>query len=212
MDTSKTIKPRTFVQAFYTGIGSRQTPDPYLDLMTKLASRLAADGWILRSGGAPGADMAFENGAPSNARSVYLPWRGFNENSSNIVPEKWANWAQAQEIASRHHPAWDHMERSVRALMTRNVYQLLGDDLKTPSRLVLCWAPKPKLNDQGCVINTDGGTGLAVRLAASYGVPVYHLGIAEHMNKMCSYLGIAPLDPNLAPKPKTPKARISSKP
>jgi hypothetical protein len=46
----------------YTGIGARRTPSDVLDLMHSLAMRLSG-GWVLRSGGADGADRAFEEGA-----------------------------------------------------------------------------------------------------------------------------------------------------
>lgn len=44
---------------FYTGIGSRQTPPEILKMMTKIATQLESKGWVLRSGGAEGADEAF---------------------------------------------------------------------------------------------------------------------------------------------------------
>lgn len=46
----------------YTGIGSRETPYEIQDLMKRIAFKLAENGWLLRSGGAEGADTAFENG------------------------------------------------------------------------------------------------------------------------------------------------------
>lgn len=47
---------------FYTGVGSRETPNKVIDLMYRIAKFLAERNWILRSGGAVGADKAFENG------------------------------------------------------------------------------------------------------------------------------------------------------
>lgn len=49
----------------YAGIGSRQTPDDILELMHRIGSTLAINGFTLRSGGAVGADTAFEQGAVS---------------------------------------------------------------------------------------------------------------------------------------------------
>lgn len=46
----------------YAGIGSRETPRSILDLMTAIARKLEALGYTLRSGGATGADTAFEEG------------------------------------------------------------------------------------------------------------------------------------------------------
>ena len=46
----------------YTGIGSRETPTAILDLMIAIGGVLAQRGFTLRSGGADGADDAFEQG------------------------------------------------------------------------------------------------------------------------------------------------------
>lgn len=47
---------------YYTGIGSRETPEEVLSLFTIVGEFLAKKGYILRSGGAKGADKAFEVG------------------------------------------------------------------------------------------------------------------------------------------------------
>ena len=44
----------------YAGIGSRETPIEVLELMTKASTWLGSKGYTLQSGGAIGADMAFE--------------------------------------------------------------------------------------------------------------------------------------------------------
>ena len=44
---------------YYTGIGARTTPNDVLKDMTNIASNLEQSGFILRSGGANGADSAF---------------------------------------------------------------------------------------------------------------------------------------------------------
>ena len=44
----------------YAGIGSRATPQAELEAMTEAAKMLSEKGYTLRSGGAKGADTAFE--------------------------------------------------------------------------------------------------------------------------------------------------------
>lgn len=57
----------------YTGIGSRETPPEIQEIMTNYARKLDKLGFILRSGGAMGADTAFEKG--STNKEIYLPWK-----------------------------------------------------------------------------------------------------------------------------------------
>lgn len=174
---------------WYTGIGSRATPPDILQQMTRVAIALAELGWVVRSGGAAGADTAFEQGSPIAGQRIFLPWAGFNGRRGGIPLDTLdrAVIKQAGDLASRHHPAWNRLRPPVQRLMTRNVFQVLGEDLNTPSTFVLCWAPNPTVVEDR-VVSVDGGTGLAVRLAASWRIPVYHMGLPEHQQRISAFL------------------------
>ena len=47
---------------YYAGVGSRETPLHICELMTQIAKKLSSLGWVCRSGGAEGADLAFMRG------------------------------------------------------------------------------------------------------------------------------------------------------
>lgn len=148
---------------YYTGIGSRETPADVQQLFTRVASRLDELGYTLRSGGADGADLAFERGATN--KEVFLPWRGFNGSSSTLV---WKD-NRAMDIARELHPAWGRLSQGAQKLMARNIHQVLGWDLNNIvlSDFILCWTP----NGKG-----GGGTGQAIRLAKVYNTPVIDAG------------------------------------
>jgi len=57
---------------YYAGIGARDTPQEVLNRMTKLAGVLQRKGLCLRSGGAKGADTAFEAGVTNGNLEVFL--------------------------------------------------------------------------------------------------------------------------------------------
>jgi len=143
---------------FYAGIGSRQTPPDVLDLMERLARKLRDTGFVLRSGAADGADKAFERGAAGVAE-IYLPWPNFNGSGSS----HWTICTAALEMAEDHHPAWEKCTAAARKLHARNCYQILGSDLNTPVKFVLCWH------------NDTGGTLQAVRVAESHEIQVFNL-------------------------------------
>ena len=153
---------------YYTGIGSRQTPHDIGQLMASLAGYLSELGYTLRSGAADGADSYFESGAIR--KEIYLPWRGFNGHCSG----RYYVCDEAMGLASHHHPAWSKLSQPVRKLMGRNAYQILGYNLAHPSEFVLCWTP------DGCESwhtrsAKTGGTGLAISVASSLGIPVFNL-------------------------------------
>lgn len=135
-------------------------------LAEMVADRLDEKGWTLRSGHAPGMDQAFETGASRNAE-VYLPWPSFEKSEpleANVIVDR--PTTAAYNIAARFHPAWDRASKGAQALHARNVHQVLGRDCDDPSRFLLCWT----LNGE-----VRGGTGMTIRVAREYRVPVYNL-------------------------------------
>lgn len=158
---------------FYTGVGSRRTPPDVLAEISSIARVLAAAGYSLRSGGADGADAAFEDGARGvlDARlEIYLPWSGFNGNPSRLA----GVGPRALALAASVHPAWSRLGAAAQKLHGRNCYQVLGRRLNQPSEFVLCWTPDGCESELERSINT-GGTGTAVALASRSGIPVFNL-------------------------------------
>ena len=157
--------------------------------MERTARTLGAQGWALRSGAAEGADSAFVRGAAGFAAEIWLPWEGFcadrrTAGATYPVISTLPLRADAEAMARAHHPAWTRLSSGGRRLMTRNVTQVLGPDLATPSAFVLCWARSAVLDGALRVVDVPGGTGLAVRLAAGRAVPVFHLGLAAHRERV----------------------------
>jgi hypothetical protein len=169
----------------YTGIGSRETPEDIKEVMRWCANRLFHKGYTLRSGGAPGADQAFEQGAaladPNRSLiqarvEIYLPWKSFEENNRSwILPKRIEPQAEAFETAERFHPSWNFLKQGAKKLHARNVHQILGANVTTPilSDFVICWTKGAK---------AGGGTGQAIRIANNYKVPIYDLADQEHMD------------------------------
>lgn len=157
----------------YTGIGSRKTPHKVLGIMYGIGASLAKRGDTLRSGAADGADSSFESGCDllNGLKEIYIPWRGFNNKEGIYVSDV----TQAKEIASKIHPAWDKCSDGARSLHARNVFQVLGADLLTPTEFVVCWTPKGE---------DSGGTRTAIVLAKENNIPVYNLAKKEDINEL----------------------------
>jgi hypothetical protein len=134
-----------------------------------VAQELAARGWLLRSGGSPGADTAFEEGCDlaGGRKEIYLPWRGFNGSDSPL----YATPAEAMNIALQVHPELRARYWRVRKLRGRNVCQLLGQSLDEPSDFVIAWT------EGGVPV---GGSATVLQLASARGIPVINLGRAEY--------------------------------
>ena len=181
---------------YYTGVGSRKTPKGVQAMMTDVANLLASVGWSLRSGGAHGADVAFEKGVCRHGLSsseppkmeIYLPWGGFNDRWEDGVGFYQLNHMnndlqlKARNLVQEIHPAPYKLSKGACMLHMRNCFQVLGQDLNTPSNFLICWGE----TDSNVV--PKGGTRTAWVLAEKYGIPCFNLYLEEHKKKLENWL------------------------
>jgi len=139
--------------------------------MESFASELAKRNFILRSGNATGADLAFATGANKidpTLVELHLPWKKFN--TEHIVDgNKLFVTGFDEEIrkfSAEYHPAWDKCDKHARSLHTRNATIVLGVSLDDPVNFLMCWT-----KDR----TTWGGTGQAIRIADAFGVPIINM-------------------------------------
>lgn len=131
--------------------------------MTSIARGLERKGYTLRSGGARGADTAFESGCGN--KFIYLP----NED----IP-KWC-----EVFTDFFHPAPQHLTEFPRRLMCRNAMQILGRNGDTPVDFVVCWTKDGK---------ASGGAGQAIRIAEYFGIPIFNLKNEDALHKLKEFI------------------------
>lgn len=143
---------------YYAGIGNRETPSDILKDMTQIAAYLSSLNYILRSGAAQGADTAFEKGAIK--KEIFI---------ANDCTE------EAMAYSSKFHPAWDRCSDFVKRLHGRNAMILLGQNLDTPVKFVVCYT------SDGLA---SGGTGQAIRIAQDLGIQCFNLHDKTTRNRL----------------------------
>lgn len=168
---------------YYTGIGSRDISSIEYNLVVKIGSRMAELGYCLRSGGADGADEAFEEGCDlaEGEKSIYLPWKNFNGYwmgpSVYSLTGKQRAFARERLLELGVLPWFDNLSNSSKLFHTRNYYQVVGST-EVPSRVCIYiadidWKGEPV-----------GGTRTAVMVSKVLGVPTYNLRDNEEREKL----------------------------
>lgn len=177
---------------YFTGVGSRETPDEILELMRKVSRKLCSSEYIFRSGGADGADIAFERGCDdvNGSKEIYISWDNPKSNHGRIY---WHNNRDvfkldlspkkddAMILASEIHPAWDRCSDAAKKLHARNMFQVLGYRLDKPSSFLICYA-----TPQGDSIK--GGTRTAFECAKRHNIPVFNMYHDEVVDRFIKYL------------------------
>lgn len=159
---------------FYTGVGSRETPYYVLALMTYTAKVLDKLGYTLRSGGASGADCAFERGSNKHAiysiNKTHIPVSG----KPNIIP----NLEPYRKLAAECCLHYKNIRnQNVKDLHTRNVCQVIGHDPNEviKSDFLICYT----FNGEHI-----GGTTTAIRCAERFDIPVFNFGRYKTIEEM----------------------------
>lgn len=167
----------------YTGIGSRDTPEDVLLLMKKIGFFLAQEGYTLYSGGAGGADFAFEQGCDlaQGSKKIFVPWKNFGKKHGRVPQPTDICGTPAlakqifKELVAEYQDFSPLAKDYIWALMERNMCQILGPDMKTPTSNVICWTPGAE---------DVGGTRWALRLARREGVSIRNLADDNERRKL----------------------------
>ena len=158
----------------YAGIGSRETPPKIQKQMKALASKLAVAGYTLRSGGAKGADLAFESGVQEdNMKEIF-----YKEDATD----------ETKDIAKEIHPKGNKLTEALGlSYHARNTNQIFGANLDAPVDFVIAWTPEGKL---------AGGTAQAIKMASKKGIPVVNMfeaDWAEQLDKILTKTTVSDL-------------------
>ena len=160
-------------EKYITLVGSRSTPIEILHIAKDISSYFANAGYIGRSGAADGFDSFSRRGYEVVGKSdnflEFLPWAKFNNSKSKLFHVSQA----AQDLARSIHPTWFSLNSSAKLLHSRNCFQVLGQDLKTPSELLIAYTSDGE---------EIGGTRTAIMLANKMSIPVWNLGLPVFEN------------------------------
>lgn len=176
-----------------TLIGSREPPERIANIAVKIGRALNARGIKGYSGGAPGMDNQFMlEYAPDN-RVIIIPENGFNglyANGRDIIDFAELDTHRAADIARDVAAHFDGQSEWTQRRYARNTYQVLREDLNSPTDFVLFWAEEKGMKVQG-------GTAIAYRVARRYGVPTFNLWNESVLEEVCGALGINTQPPTL---------------
>ena len=180
---------------YFTVVGSRLTPEPQAKILRDFSERLLRAGWTGRSGLSGEADLALNRALDryDGLAELYIPWDFFNGYSHGdlagrvIYPKRLDNSAQATAVMTTLHPVWTWLSPGAKSLHARNVYQVLGKDLASPSDVLFCWAPV-----KGGYV--QGGTATAYNLAVQSGVPVFNIAVPGQLKLLDAWIETAVAD------------------
>jgi len=159
-------------EKYATVIGSRNiTKEEYI-VLRDVATKLAYEGYTLRSGGAEGADSTINHLCKVE---IIIPWNGFNHFQHNgkriftlgLLPHVSLAEAKAKSI----HPAPERLTQGALKLHTRNIYQIIGpygNDGYKSDIVVFC----ADADENGIPV---GGTRTGVVYAQQLDIPTFNI-------------------------------------
>lgn len=149
----------------YVGMGTSTTPTEMHRWLKNAAVWLDSLDYMLCSGHTEKADIVFEDF--SMHKEIYLPWKGFNESTSELSLESMPNVSKATEIARKFNPNFGALSDREQKQIIMSGFQVLGQSLEEPVDFVLCWTEGGKI---------EGNIGQVLRIARYYEIPIFDFG------------------------------------
>lgn len=147
----------------YAGIGARLTPKTVQADMVKIGRVMAEAGFTLMSGGAVGADKAFEKGCDEV------------KGKKDIIFKRDAD-PLTRLIAKEIHPSPSSLKPYAVDFLARNTFQVFGRSLETPVDVVIAWSPCGMISSDQRT-SKAGGTGQGLDMASRKGIPIINLKV-----------------------------------
>lgn len=180
---------------YFAGIGSRKIidyPQAEIERFELAILECMNHNYSLRSGGALGCDRISENISKLFDNHKYAEI--YRTDSDKIKKSDWI-YPSAKSFNEAHyyieennlHPYINTMKDYSRLLHCRNVFQILGADLNTLSKFVVCWTPDGAESFKQCTKDT-GGTGTAIKIASINDIPVFNIRNENRLNELLDYL------------------------
>jgi ribonuclease HI/ABC-type multidrug transport system fused ATPase/permease subunit len=174
----------------YAGIGDINIPDNIQKLIILLAEELANQGYVLRTGGAKGADTAFMEGCDKahGKKEVFYPMdKHVNENTvaeAKSIHPKWESCLnpekKRQEDARAKEKGYKISKYpfAVRA-HCRNMKIINGDQLNNKVEFTIAYQD---------VNQTAGGTWQGIHYSEKLGIKVYNLYLEKDRNEIINLI------------------------
>ena len=157
---------------YYAGIGSRDIPSHIEKLMSDIASLLEIKGYILRSGGARGSDLAFEKGVNNKNNKEIFYTDYYTKLGVEYKYEK-SDLNFADSMVKKYHPSKGKINnKHAYKLQARNTFQYFGIGDTQNSSFIICYT---KDGSEGKTTFETGGTGQCLRIAYDYNTKIYNL-------------------------------------
>lgn len=172
-------------KAYYAS-GNRDAPDHILAKVNQLAKDLDEFGYTLRHGSMDGIEVAMEAGAKHKELHVpFLPWKEFDKKQV----ASYFNTDEVKALAEMFHPTWDGLKPVIQAFLSKNVRGILGKDLKSPVRFIVCWS-EDGAEFSNEKTNKTGSVGHIIALASALKIPVFNYGKPDADTRLRQFLGM----------------------
>lgn len=167
------IVPRT-----YAGIGDVNIPTNIQELMKMIGEELAHQGYVLRTGGAKGADTAFMEGCDKakGIKEVFYPSDlHVNNETLKIAKEIHGHW----EYCENKQPKQGHKYSFPVQAHCRNMKIINGDQLNNPVEFTIAYQD---------INQVTGGTWQGIKYSQKLGIKVYNLFVEKDRNEIINII------------------------
>jgi len=172
---------KVFLYRPYVITGDRSTPPEVTSRLVAVMKQLEEKHFTTRSSGLDGPDATIIKDSAN--LELFLPWKPFN----GLESKNYFNTKECLVIAKQFHPAFDGLKPAIHAFLGCNVRLILGNNLKSAARFMLCYTEDGAESDKTKSSKT-GNLGLAISIASAMRVPVFNFRHTDAEQRLFTFL------------------------
>ena len=168
--------------------GTDGVPDDVLDKMLSISKVLMKSGFMLRFNGETEGFNTKILDIDIARVETYLPWKTFNKDNISLTPKMVRPNEDAYHTAAYYHKKFKELPNSARAILARDVHVLLGENVKNPIKLLLCYSSDGAESIKEINFKVTGYIGFSIMICDAMGIPVFNLGKKDAVSRLVEYI------------------------
>ena len=168
--------------------GKEGVPNDVLEKMLSASKVFMKSGFVLRFNGETEGFNTKILDIDIARVETYLPWKTFNKDNISLTPKMVRPNEEAYHVAAYYHKKFKELPNSARAILARDVHVLLGENVKNPIKLLLCYSSDGAESIKEINFKVTGYISFSIMICDAMGIPVFNMGKKDALSRLVEFV------------------------
>ena len=125
---------------------------------------------------------ALKDRFPDNIELI-LPWKDFKVIEETFDSKNYFSSPESMDLAKKVYPTWEKQKEYMLKIYSKNIRMIAGQNIRSPSRFVLCWSPDG-IETSAARTNNSDGIEFYLKVSEVYKLKAYNLAAENALGRL----------------------------